>query len=188
MPQFTLDVEKSFVFFLNLCQVSNHVWSGMQNEQKASSWNTFYRTSSVAFNMDRTLSLDHWAPTVEVLWNALQAVPFSVFVTKLCQASAHMSMKTHILHINPIIYSNKNNYLVLLGGKMQSVLPTTTQSGKEVNWYTWQSPALFPSQVLVISWKIRWLLKLKFLRVLEAWEFLLRFYGLFFLLIENSIT
>lgn len=161
MPQFTLDVEKSCVFFLNLCQVSNHIQSSMQNEQKASSWNTFCRTSSVAFNMDRTPSLDHWAPTAEVLWNAFQAAPFSDFSLNSAR-KVHTGLQKHILHIYPIIYSNKNNSLVLLGGKMPLVLPTTTQSYKKVNWYTWQSPALFPRQALVISCQICWLLKLKF--------------------------
>lgn len=62
-----------------------------------------------------------------------------------------MSTKTHILHIYPNIYSNKTNYLVLLDKKTQLVLPTTTQSNREVNRYIWQPPALLPSQVLVIS-------------------------------------
>jgi len=79
MPQFTLDVENSCGFFLNLCQVWNHIRSSTQNEQKGSSWNTFYRTSSADFNTGRAPSLGHWAPTAEVLWNALQTALFSVF-------------------------------------------------------------------------------------------------------------
>lgn len=132
----------------------NHIWSSMQNEQKA---NTFYRTSSEEINWDRTPRLDHWTPTAEVLWNILQAVLFF-------DSSQNSAREVHTCLWKHIFFTNIQLYLATkttFGGKMQLVLPTTTQSGNEVNWYTWQSPALFPSQVLVISWKICWLLKLK---------------------------
>lgn len=160
----------------------------MQNDEKASRWNSFYRTASVVFNTDRTLSLDHWAPTAEILWNTLQAALFSVFSLNSSR-EVHVSMKTHILHIYPITCSNKNNNLLLLDGKTQLTLPTTTQLSKVVNRYTWQFPALFPIQVLVISSKICWLLKLKFSSEFsKSGSFCWGFVVWVFFLIENGIT
>lgn len=169
MPQFTLSVKKS--------HLKQHA-----KLKKGQQLNTFYRTSSVAINLHRTPSLNHWTPTAVVLWNTLRVVLFSDSL----QNARKVCLWKHTFFTDMQLYIATKT---TSGGKMQLVLPTTTQSGEEINWYTWQSPALFPSQVLVISWKICSLLKLKFsFRALEVWEFLLGFYGLFFFRIKNSIT
>lgn len=62
-----------------------------------------YGTSSVAINLDRTPSLNHWTLTAEVLWNILQAALFSDSPQN-CQEC--LSLKTHILHKYAIIHSN----------------------------------------------------------------------------------
>lgn len=93
-------------------------------------------------------------------------------------------MKTHILHIYLIIHSNKTNYLVLLGGKMQLVLPKNILSGKKKKKNQLIHFAVscivpkpgfsyFLKDILTAETKISF-------RVLEVCEFLLGFGGLGF--------
>lgn len=88
-------------------------------------------------------------------------------LTKFCQENVHMPMKNiFFTHIKLYIATKKNIWCLWV--KTLLVL-TNNHSIKKRNQlilralaYTWQSPVLFLSQGLAISWKIRCLLKLKF--------------------------